>query len=101
MRVSAFLMACVCLDTLCSAEHALPVHIVIEINRLQFGHAPAFSAGKKRNLKMHIVRLTAILIASGAGIYGQETARRLIVSIPDRKIALIEDGKVIRVYPVA
>jgi L,D-transpeptidase catalytic domain len=27
--------------------------------------------------------------------------RKIVVSIPDRKLALIEDGEVIRVYPVA
>jgi lipoprotein-anchoring transpeptidase ErfK/SrfK len=27
--------------------------------------------------------------------------RRIIVSIPDRKLALVEDGRVLRVYPVA
>jgi len=27
--------------------------------------------------------------------------RRIVISIPDRKLALIEDGKVVKVYPVA
>ena len=27
--------------------------------------------------------------------------RRVVISIPDRKLALIEDGKVVKVYPVA
>lgn len=28
-------------------------------------------------------------------------ARRILISIPDRKLALIEDGKVVKVYPIA
>lgn len=31
----------------------------------------------------------------------QAPTRRIVVSIPDRKLALIEDGKVVRVFPVA
>lgn len=30
-----------------------------------------------------------------------EAARRIVVSIPDRQLALLEDGKVVKVYPVA
>jgi len=50
---------------------------------------------------MHIVKLAAILITGSVEAFSQESSRRLIVSIPDRKIALIEDGRLIRVYPVA
>ena len=30
-----------------------------------------------------------------------QTPRRIVVSIPDRKLALIEDGRVVKVYPTA
>jgi len=30
-----------------------------------------------------------------------EPQRRIVVSIPDRKLALIEDGRVVKVYPTA
>ena len=30
-----------------------------------------------------------------------EHSRRILVSVPDRKLALIEDGRVLRIYPVA
>jgi lipoprotein-anchoring transpeptidase ErfK/SrfK len=33
--------------------------------------------------------------------HSQEAVRRVVVSIPDRKLALIEDGVVVKVFPVA
>ena len=50
---------------------------------------------------MHIVKMAAILITSSVEAFSQESGRRLIISIPDRKIVLIEDGRVTKVYPVA
>jgi lipoprotein-anchoring transpeptidase ErfK/SrfK len=35
------------------------------------------------------------------GLNGAPPKREVIVSIPDRKLALIEDGQVIKIYPVA
>ena len=32
---------------------------------------------------------------------GQAPRRRIVISIPDRKLALIEDGKVVKIYPTA
>lgn len=32
---------------------------------------------------------------------GTATERRIVISIPDHKLALIEDGRVVKVYPVA
>lgn len=37
----------------------------------------------------------------GAGIASGPAERRIVVSIPDRELALIEDGRVLKVYPVA
>lgn len=31
----------------------------------------------------------------------QQPERRLVISVPDRKLAVVEDGKVVKVYPVA
>jgi len=47
--------------------------------------------------------LAALLVAAGEA-YAQETRpspRRIVVSIQDRKLALLEDGRVVRMYPVA
>ena len=46
----------------------------------------------------------AVLILTAARVHGQEqaqSARQILVSLPDRKLALIEDGEVKKVYPVA
>ncbi len=48
---------------------------------------------------MELIRLAAIVIASVAR--PEEAQRRLVVSIPDRKIALGVEGKVAKVYDVA
>jgi L,D-transpeptidase ErfK/SrfK len=42
-------------------------------------------------------------VASGQGPAAQipEPTRQIIVSIPDRKLALIEDGRLVKMYPVA
>jgi lipoprotein-anchoring transpeptidase ErfK/SrfK len=32
---------------------------------------------------------------------GQESKRRIIISIVDRKLALVEDGRVVKIYPTA
>jgi len=51
--------------------------------------------------------LAAMLVVAIAEASAQEKAaaaprnRRIIVSIPDRKLALVEDGRVLRVYRVA
>src|SRR6201986_1982844 len=51
---------------------------------------------------MQTIKFFAILVAAATEM-AAETAptRRLIVNIPARKIALVQDGKVLKVYPVA
>jgi lipoprotein-anchoring transpeptidase ErfK/SrfK len=47
--------------------------------------------------------LAALFVAAGEAL-AQETQpapRRIVVSIPDRKLALVEDGRAVRIYPVA
>jgi lipoprotein-anchoring transpeptidase ErfK/SrfK len=51
---------------------------------------------------MQTLRFVAILMAAASEMAAESaTTRRLIVNIPARKIALVEDGKVLKVYPVA
>ncbi len=44
-----------------------------------------------------------VMLLTAADILGQEDrpARRIVVSIPDRKLALVEDGRVVKIYPTA
>src|SRR4051794_34842488 len=55
----------------------------------------------ERGTQMHIVKMAAIVMTGAMEAFSQESARKLIVSIPDRKIALVENGIVLKVYPVA
>ena len=55
-----------------------------------------------------IYSLAAVLLVATAEVAAQEKSsagaarsRRIVVSIPDRKLALVEDGQVLRTYPVA
>ena len=50
---------------------------------------------------MQAIKLVAILAAASAEVYAEGATRRLVISIPDRKVALIKDGQVVKVYPVA
>lgn len=52
---------------------------------------------KRTNLKASWILILSLVISSSA--FAQ--SRQLIVSIPDRKLAVVEDGEVVRVYPVA
>jgi lipoprotein-anchoring transpeptidase ErfK/SrfK len=47
--------------------------------------------------------LAALFVAAGEAL-SQETrslARRIVISIPDRELALMEDNRVVKIYPVA
>src|SRR4051794_12101726 len=55
----------------------------------------------ERGTQMHIVKMAAIVMTGAMEAFSQESARKLIVSIPDRKIALVENGIVLKVFPVA
>lgn len=51
---------------------------------------------------MQTLRFVAILMAAASEMAAESVpTRRLIVNIPARKIALLVDGKVVKVYPVA
>lgn len=51
--------------------------------------------------------MAAVLLAAAEAMAqdsadgGRRPLRRIVVSIPDRKAALLEDGRVLRIYPVA
>ena len=49
---------------------------------------------------VRVIRLVMIL-AVAVELDAADGSRKLVISIPDRKIALIEDGRVVKVYPVA
>jgi lipoprotein-anchoring transpeptidase ErfK/SrfK len=47
--------------------------------------------------------LAVLFVAAGEAL-AQETrltARRIVISIPDRELALMEDGRVVKIFPVA
>lgn len=50
---------------------------------------------------MQTIKVLAVLAAAAAEAFGAEGARRIVVSLTDRKVALIEQGRVVRIYPVA
>lgn len=52
-------------------------------------------------LKAKLMTVVGTLLVLAASAKAQETSRQIIVSIPDRKLALIEDGEVTKIYPVA
>ena len=49
---------------------------------------------------MQTIKFFAILVAAATEAAAESApTRRLMVNIPARKIALVEDGKVLKVYP--
>lgn len=51
---------------------------------------------------MQTIQFAAILMAAASEMAAESApTRRLIVNLPARKIALVEDGKVVKMFPVA
>jgi lipoprotein-anchoring transpeptidase ErfK/SrfK len=50
---------------------------------------------------MQVIKILAVLAAASAEVFAEGGARRIVVSLPDRKIALFEDGRVVKIYPIA
>jgi lipoprotein-anchoring transpeptidase ErfK/SrfK len=50
---------------------------------------------------MQAIKILAVLVAASAEVFAEGGARRIVVSLADRKIALFEDGRVVKVYPIA
>lgn len=57
-----------------------------------------------RRMESRLVQLAAVALMTMAEAAAQEsptTRRRIVVSIPDRKLALVVDGRVVKVFPTA
>jgi lipoprotein-anchoring transpeptidase ErfK/SrfK len=50
---------------------------------------------------MHAFRLLAVLAAATTEVFAEDGTRRIVVSLPARKIALFEEGRLVKVYPIA
>ena len=50
---------------------------------------------------MQAIKVLAIFATAATDVFAEDATRRLIVSIPDRKIVLMEDGHVVKIYPIA
>jgi len=50
---------------------------------------------------MQGIKMLTVLVAAAGEVFAEGGARRLVISIPDRKIALFEDGRVVKVYRIA
>jgi L,D-transpeptidase ErfK/SrfK len=50
---------------------------------------------------MHALRLLAVLAAATTEIFAEDGTRRIVVSLSGRKIALFEEGRLVKVYSIA
>ena len=50
---------------------------------------------------MRLAKIAAILMIGGTVAFAESPVRQIIVSIPDRKLVLLEDGKVKKIYDIA
>ena len=55
----------------------------------------------KAGKAVYAMALAMMLLLARMAAAQEVPSRRILVSIPDRKLALIENGEVVRVYPVA
>ncbi|SRR5260370_579472 len=55
---------------------------------------------EKRN-RTQAIKLLAILLAAATDVFAETSTRRLVISIPDRKLAVLEEGRVVKIYPIA
>jgi lipoprotein-anchoring transpeptidase ErfK/SrfK len=49
----------------------------------------------------HMIRLAAMLMVAGGNVYAEDESKRIIVSIPDRKLLLMRGTRVLKIYDVA
>lgn len=59
------------------------------------------NTGRAASKKLYAIALAMLVMLARMAAAQEAPTRRILVSIPDRKLALIEDGQVVRVYPVA
>lgn len=50
---------------------------------------------------MKIGQMAAVLMIGAAETFAETPVRQIVVSIPDKKLVLVEDGKVTKVYDIA
>jgi lipoprotein-anchoring transpeptidase ErfK/SrfK len=50
---------------------------------------------------MAIMKMIVILAFSATTVLAEEPRRRIIISVPDRKLVLIENGRVVKTYEIA
>src|SRR5690242_18817680 len=55
----------------------------------------------KARLVLAVIILAAARLSAQQQAEQQKIERQIVVSLPDRKLALIQDGEVTKVYPVA
>ncbi len=55
----------------------------------------------KNAKRTHLVKLAAILAIAAGDALADERTRRIMVSIPDRKLLLLDGSRVLRIYDVA
>jgi lipoprotein-anchoring transpeptidase ErfK/SrfK len=51
--------------------------------------------------KMNYFKFLAVLAVAGTEAFAADGSRRLVISLRDHKLALIEDGRAVKIYPVA
>lgn len=56
---------------------------------------------KRIQSEKRLARIAALLVIAAAEALAQERARRIVVSFPDRKLALVEGDHAIKVYDIA
>jgi lipoprotein-anchoring transpeptidase ErfK/SrfK len=53
------------------------------------------------NRLMKLAAVALMAVAEGAALQAQSSRRRIVISIPDRKLALVEDGRVVKIFRTA
>jgi lipoprotein-anchoring transpeptidase ErfK/SrfK len=71
-----------------------------QISNLQLAAELLFRCASEEKA-MQAIKILAVLVAASAEVFAEGGTRRLVVSLADRKIALFEDGRVVKVYPIA
>ena len=59
------------------------------------------SGNSNRMAKAKWIVAVLLMVTADALAQKQQPARQVLVSIPDRKLAVLEDGRVLKVFPVA
>lgn len=56
---------------------------------------------QKKTVRSRISALVVLMVSALAGAQTTAKQRQVVVSIPDRKLAVIENGRVLRIFPVS